>query len=148
MAGVLSIGEWTDLIFLIILIPSQILAPESITIVSVNDKSIQVSFTKPGGRTDGIELYAAFAVPVTPLQNPLTMDIPSCIANVTMNQTECTITRLIAGAKYKLFALSCSIESQCGTLSIWGRSQQVGFECTDSFEPPFEGLKFLLLHSL
>ncbi len=98
----------------------QLVAPENITIVSINDESIQVSFTKPVGRTDGIELHAAFAVPMTPLQDPLAMDIPSCIANVTTNQSECTITRLIAGAKYKLFALSCSTESQCGDTKYMG----------------------------
>ncbi len=31
-----------------------------------------------------------------------------------------------------------------GTLSIWGRSQQVGFECTDSYEPAFEGLQIFI----
>ncbi len=76
--------------------------------MAISDNSIRISFVKPGGNSDGIEFYWADAFLVYPFEDPLIYMSPSCIANVTMNQTECTLTGLRAGAQYRVYACSCS----------------------------------------
>ncbi len=96
------------------------LAPENTTIMSISDNSVRISFVKPGGNSDGIEFYSAYAFSDYPLVDSLMGMSPSCIANVTMNQTECTLTGLRAGAQYRVNARSYSKGAEYSDETITG----------------------------
>ncbi len=70
---------------------------------------------KPDGRMTGVEYYQALAEEDTSVEKaPLNTESPSCIANLTMNQTDCTITGLAASTRYDIYARSYSLVTEYG----------------------------------
>ncbi len=88
--------------------------------MSARRNIVRVSFVEPGGRTDGIEFYEAIAVADNLIRAPLVLEAPSCIANITINQTECIIEGLVASTRYDIYTRSYSSETKFGDRKYLG----------------------------
>ncbi len=91
--------------------PLTILAPGNVTLKSTSHDGVTILFVKPNGRMSGVEFFQALAEVDKPR---LKTESPSCIANLTMNQTDCAITGLAASTRYSIYARSYSLATKYG----------------------------------